>query len=75
MIHYTTEMVREYPNYNCPPYCDINHIHIGKNWDELYNGMVGTTDSLHFACSDTDPDESGYRCFEIEGQDTIRIME
>tara|TARA_Y100000310_G_C20658590_1_gene803392 strand:+ start:287 stop:463 length:177 start_codon:yes stop_codon:yes gene_type:complete len=37
MIHYTTEMVREYPNYSCPPYCDVDHKHIEN--DKEIEGM------------------------------------
>ena len=28
IIHYTSEAISEYPNYSCPPYCDVDHKHI-----------------------------------------------
>ena len=75
MIHYTTEMVREYPNYSCPPYCDVDHKHIGKKWDEFYIRMVGTTDSIYFTGGNFNKDEGGHRCPKGQGEDSLRVME
>ena len=27
-IHYVAEQINEYPDYDCPPYCDVDHNHI-----------------------------------------------
>jgi hypothetical protein len=27
-IHYIGEWLKEYPDYSCPPYCEVDHNHI-----------------------------------------------
>ena len=76
MIHLVLNYMesKQYEHYSCPHYCGVDHEHIGID-DEFSDGLLGTIDSLCIARNDTNTYEGGYRCFEGQSEDSVRIME